>query len=104
MTNELVVATAAARRIGQATTIRLVEEGYALIVNDLLYLNSTLNLFGKEVNLVPLNEGITKADTINELMKRINRLDIFMVGLVKNAYNAVRKRFEGWSNEDWSRT
>ncbi|MCF8567833.1 SDR family oxidoreductase [Alicyclobacillus tolerans] len=102
MTKGIAVVTGAARGIGQAIAIRLATEGYRLVVNDILDLQSTVEqIQANQTQVVPVPGDITSAHTIDLLVSEAKLLGNDVQVVVNNAFKEARGPFLQLTDGDW---
>lgn len=105
MNKGIILITGAARGIGKAIALRMAEEKYDLILNDIIDLEETANLcMSTKVKIFSVKGDITSENILQKVNKQIIDYNGSLVGLVNNAFSEIRKPFLDLTDDDWQYT
>jgi len=100
-----VVISGAASGIGRAIALKLASQGYSLIINDLLDMNSVVTgakSFG--VSVATVRGDITLPETIDQIAKVLKGQPFAVSGLVTSVFQSDKGTTVELSDEAWMKT
>lgn len=97
-----VLVTGAARGIGKAISLKLAEEKYDLILNDILEQKESVDLCERMgVKVTSIVGDILNDEILQKMSNNLRNHESKLVGIVNNAFSEVRKPFLELTDGDW---
>jgi 3-oxoacyl-[acyl-carrier protein] reductase len=105
MTKGTAVVTGVARGIGRRIAVRLAQEGYTIVGNDLLDMTRTMSECQKNgARTIAIKGDVTKSNTIQKMRNAVHELNLPLEALVNDAYGMVPGEFLKLTDNDWYKT